>query len=217
MENGESDVSKQKRRRRINSGNDEVAPTVVLPKTVDEMRQIVELANAGNESVLPQVRELLEIGGQVAIEVLRCDLVQANENLLIRQLAGDNDAHYLAIKRKAELKREELAGPNPSPIESMLIDTIVICWLQTQRADGICMHLERMPLAEAEFHERARDRAHRRLLSAIKTLATVRKSVAPSMQVNIANRQVNMNVAQQTSLEATPRRSRRRQQGARAD
>jgi hypothetical protein len=36
------------------------------------------------------------------------------------------------------------------------------------------------------------DRAHRRYLSAIKTLATVRKLALPVLQVNIAKKQVNV-------------------------
>jgi hypothetical protein len=36
------------------------------------------------------------------------------------------------------------------------------------------------------------DRAHKRYLSAIKTLATVRKLALPVLQVNIAKKQVNV-------------------------
>ena len=42
------------------------------------------------------------------------------------------------------------------------------------------------------YYQKSIDRAHRRYLSAIKTLATVRKLALPVLQVNIAKKQVNV-------------------------
>jgi hypothetical protein len=50
----------------------------------------------------------------------------------------------------------------------------------------------KLTLAQADYRQRTRDRAHRRYLSAIRTLALVRKLAAPVLQVNIAKRQVNV-------------------------
>jgi hypothetical protein len=44
----------------------------------------------------------------------------------------------------------------------------------------------------ADCWQKRIDAAHRRYLSAIKTLATVRKLALPALQVNIARRQVNV-------------------------
>jgi hypothetical protein len=42
------------------------------------------------------------------------------------------------------------------------------------------------------YYQKAIDRAHKRYLSAIKTLAVVREPAVPVLQVNIARKQVNM-------------------------
>ena len=43
-----------------------------------------------------------------------------------------------------------------------------------------------------EFHQRRIDHAHKRYLSALRTLDQVRKLALPVLQVNIARRQVNV-------------------------
>ena len=53
--------------------------------------------------------------------------------------------------------------------------------------------------AQADYHLRRQDRAHLRFLSAMKTLATVRKLDLPVLQVNIDENQVNVANATVTS------------------
>ena len=49
-----------------------------------------------------------------------------------------------------------------------------------------------MTLAQADFQYRKIDRAHARFLSAVRTLAQVRKLGLPTLQVNIGANQVNV-------------------------
>jgi hypothetical protein len=49
-----------------------------------------------------------------------------------------------------------------------------------------------MSIAQANFHLGRIDKAHARFLSAVKTLAQVRKLALPTLQVNIARNQVNV-------------------------
>jgi hypothetical protein len=51
---------------------------------------------------------------------------------------------------------------------------------------------QKLSLGWGEYYQRRMDRAHRRYLSAIKTLALVRKLAVPVLQVNIARKQVNV-------------------------
>ncbi len=48
-----------------------------------------------------------------------------------------------------------------------------------------------MTLAQSEHAQRRMDRAHRRFLSTLKTLATVRRLALPAVQINVARQQVN--------------------------
>ena len=46
-----------------------------------------------------------------------------------------------------------------------------------------------MTLAQSEHAQRRIDRAHRRYLSTLKTLAAVRRLAVPALQINVAHRQ----------------------------
>ena len=74
------------------------------------------------------------------------------------------------------------------------MERIALCWLQVQQADltAAQMLAKRSPVQESWIQQR-QDRAHGRLLMAVKALAQVRKLLRPgaTVQVNIAQ-QVNM-------------------------
>ena len=40
-----------------------------------------------------------------------------------------------ALPSKLELLRDELTGKNPTPIERLLVERVLACWLQVQVAD----------------------------------------------------------------------------------
>jgi hypothetical protein len=48
-----------------------------------------------------------------------------------------------------------------------------------------------MSLVQSEHAQRRMDRAHRRFLNTVKTLATVRRLALPAVQINVARQQVN--------------------------
>ena len=49
-----------------------------------------------------------------------------------------------------------------------------------------------MSITQADYFQRRIHRAHQRFLSAVETLARVRKLAGPTLQLNIARNQVNM-------------------------
>src|SRR5262249_19207733 len=87
---------------------------------------------------------------------------------------------------------DELAGPSPSPAERMLADVAATSWfayrLHEARYVNDAMSGE-MSLMQSEHAQRRMDRAHRRFLSTVKALATVRRLAVPALQINVAHRQ----------------------------
>jgi hypothetical protein len=155
------------------------------------MEKVLERARKGDESVLPAVREILKDAD--AVDRLGGDLPRMAEQSLIRASTGENLSFREALIRKLELLRDELAGPVPAPLERLLVDRVVACWLQLHLADLFLSQQEgKLTLAQGEYHQRARDRAHKRYLTSIKTLALIRKLALPVLQVNIAQKQVNL-------------------------
>ncbi len=151
----------------------------------------MQRARQGDEKALPVVRQLLQ--NPQAVERLGGNLASQAEHALIRAATGENLSFREAVLRKLELLRAELAGPDPTPLERLLVERVAACWLQLQYADiRLAQQGAGVTLAQAEYHQRTRDRAHHRYLSSIRTLAVVRKLAVPVLQVNIARRQVNV-------------------------
>jgi hypothetical protein len=50
--------------------------------------------------------------------------------------------------------------------------------------------MDELTIVQSEFHQKRIDRANRRHISAVKTLAQIRK-MGPAVQLNIAEKQIN--------------------------
>jgi hypothetical protein len=102
-------------------------------------------------------------------------------------------------KTKTRLRNElngfaaELAGPSPSPMEIALADAAATAWFALRmfeaRYASSATSGDGMTLAQSEHAQRKIDRAHRRYVSTLKALATVRRLALPALQINVANRQ----------------------------
>ena len=88
------------------------------------------------------------------------------------------------------------SGIAPTPMENLLIERILTCWLETQYCDALhAQNMKEASIKTSEFLQRRQDRAHRRFLSAVKTLAVIRRLQLPVIQVNIGEKQVNVAVS----------------------
>jgi hypothetical protein len=115
------------------------------------------------------------------------------ERTLVAAAAGEDLAFKEALTRKLHNLRTELSGPAPTPVERLLVERIVTCWLQLQYVDVRFAQAKDLSPSQADFHQRRINHAHKRFLSAVKTLATVRRLAVPVLigQVNVAGKQVN--------------------------
>ncbi len=99
-----------------------------------------------------------------------------------------------AIQRELDSRRREIGGKAPSPLERLLVDRVVLCWLQASYADA--QHAQRladgMTFREGEYFQKRCERAQRQLLKAVQTLATVRRLLTPTVQLNVAENQINV-------------------------
>lgn len=172
-------------------------PFVVSGDAKERRQQIAELAKlaqGGDHSLLPAIREmvdkenwLVDGTGNLAVQV------QAS---WIKAYTDGNLLYEETVERKLRELRNSLGGPNPSALEMLLVERILACWLQANYLETL--YAQRMGSREArtwpddEGHQRRQDRAHRRFLSAVKTLAVVRRLALPAVQVNIGEKQINV-------------------------
>jgi hypothetical protein len=162
-----------------------------VPRTPDEYRALLKRAKAGDRAVVPALRKLLENPAEV--EALGGNLARIAEDALVVALGGDDLALKMAIGAKLEALRKELLGPSPTPIERLLAERAVACWLHVQEAEvRYALNQKDMTLRQGDYHQRRMDAANRRYLAALKALALVRKLAVPALQVNIARKQVNI-------------------------
>jgi hypothetical protein len=161
------------------------------PKTIEEIRALLKRTRAGDESTVPVVRKMLQnpaylrmFGGELAEEVV---------SSFTKAMAGENVGFREAVLKKLELLRAELLGENPTPVERVLVERAVACWLQVQDAEiRAAQGQSNATIKQIDFFQRRMDATNRRFLAAVKTLALVRKLAVPALQVNIAKKQVNI-------------------------
>lgn len=149
------------------------------PGALSELRQRI----AASPGLLNSPRGSLALLAEEAL-LSQWDDLAKNGSILTKE----------CMRVKLRAMEEELAGPNPSPLELMLVERIGICWLQANAAaarEAISVKLEGGHPA-AVFHGAQHEKAHRMLLSAIKTLAQVRKLQLPNIQINVGEKQVNV-------------------------
>jgi hypothetical protein len=112
-------------------------------------------------------------------------------------LAGDAPDAALArgvIEHDIARKRREVEGENPTPLEALLAERVALCWVAAQHADAVYARklAGGMSFQEGEYYGRRCEQANRQLLKAIQTLAQVRRLLAPSIQLNVGQNQVNV-------------------------
>jgi hypothetical protein len=112
---------------------------------------------------------------------------------IIRRAANGHLLAQEAIGRKLDAVRAELEGPNPTPMERLLAERASLCWFIVHwYEDSFVEGIDGMSIRQAGFHQGRIDKAHARFLSAVRTLAQIRKLALPTLQLNIAKNQVNV-------------------------
>jgi hypothetical protein len=119
------------------------------------------------------------------------DLGRHVQDQIVGAIAGSNLLQAEGIHAMAETIKTAISDTAPSPLERLIVERIVCCWLQAHCADLMAaQHHNRVEIAQ--FYHKQQDRATRRFLSSCKALANVRKLLGPSLQINIAEKQVNL-------------------------
>lgn len=114
--------------------------------------------------------------------------------LLLKRNGVDKDELLrLATTRKVEQIERDLAGPDPTPMERLLAERAAICWLDMYSCQQSAEAMQGgISLAQATYQQRRIDAAHRRFLSAVRSLAVVRKLKLPNLKVEIDGRSVSI-------------------------
>ena len=163
------------------------------PAPGPETDALIKRANNGDQSCLPAIRALLADGDRG--ESYRDSYGSPAEwfcHNIIKKTAGENVVIQEAIDQKLDEIRSELEGPNPMPIVRLLAEPASLCWFIVNSYETAYANASGWNISQADLQHRKIDKAHARFLSAIRTLAQVRKLALPTLQLNIAKNQVNV-------------------------
>jgi hypothetical protein len=168
-------------------------PTRTDPLTKNypaEVKHLLERANAGDETALPELKQAFDRHPELAAWL--GDLVRLAHDSILRWAAGNCLGAKEAIARQAKELRDELLAEARSELEKLLIDRLVICWMEVYAAE---VHLaERLaqgaaPGVVTQAVQKVLDRAHQRFLGSVRCLATVQKLARPAVApVEVATR-----------------------------
>ncbi len=112
---------------------------------------------------------------------------------LLTRIADGNPLFEEGMRRQLDAMRLELGGSNPSALERLVIDRVCVCWLQLHYFEvQATLAPETDSMEQLTFRQKQADKAERRYLSSIKALAQVRKLQLPNLQINMADKQINI-------------------------
>lgn len=148
-----------------------------MPKTIKQLStqdqsqllQLLQRARLGDLSTVAQIKKQLDeipeiwrkygdLGEQAIIAWI--DLISGPDALLRESLT----------RKVQELRDELLVGEDAPPLERLLVEQIVCCWLQARHIDTL---IAQNPSAASKLNTR-QNSAHQRLLKSIQALATLR-------------------------------------------
>jgi hypothetical protein len=151
----------------------------VTAADAQELAVLLERAQAGDRSVLPQLRQFLDERPEVWRQA--GDLGwHAREALLDLASAGGLLARE-SMGRKMNELAAEVGGPSPGPLERLLVERLVLCWAESYLADLDAVRQGRLATPLGAHVLRRQGAAQRRFLQAAKALATVRKLLKPAV------------------------------------
>ncbi|MBL8792743.1 MAG: hypothetical protein JNM56_02435 [Planctomycetia bacterium] len=151
------------------------------------LQHLLTRAQQGDRSVLIELRRVLDQDRSLWIEF--GNLALQAEAGLVKLAAGNDLLLAESIMRKQADLKIELAGGDTDPLIKALAERAAICHLQVAYFDGLLSGRPGSSVAMLEPLRKQMDSANKRYLNAIKTLATVRKLLRPSVSpVAIASR-----------------------------
>ncbi len=191
----------RRRRNTMNVANETSEPTR-MPAVASVARDaalheetlavLMQRASGGDETALSQVVRILD-------EIPAAWQAVANlgvgaERVWVELVAGEDPLLRTVLQHKLNALRSELEGHAPTALEQLLVERIVVNWMAVQHMDYEAARFFQRggPPAHASYFQERQEKAQRRYLAAIRGLAQVRRLLTPMVQVNVAERQINI-------------------------
>jgi hypothetical protein len=163
------------------------APAPIITRA-QALRELAGRANRGNERALACLRQLLDSCPEIWQQV--GDLARRAELAWLDLVAGDDQMSAESVRRKVARLKSDLAGPEPTPLEALLIDQIAVTWMAAMHGEIEAASVGGS-VEQARYRQSRAESTQKRFLRAMKTLATLR-AVAPRGLVPSSGRKSTM-------------------------
>ena len=164
-------------------------PAAADPLADERVQQVLRRAMQGDQSVLPELGKVLDAHPSIWQRV--GDLAAHAQDAWVNLAAGKDLLLKQALERKAAEMRGELAGPDAPPLEGLLADRVVACWLQLHYADASYAQAKGASLAQDANAQKRMGAAQTRYLQSARALAQLRRLLRPAVSpVDLALRPV---------------------------
>jgi hypothetical protein len=142
--------------------------------------EILARGHQGDVAVLPQLQELLD--QRPDLWRWAGDLAAHARESLLGLAAGNSLLVRESIRRKMDELATGLAEPAASPLVQLLIDRVVLCWVQVHLADLDAVAQDQGAAPRAAHARQRQNAAQKRYVQAIKALAVVRRMLRPAVR-----------------------------------
>jgi hypothetical protein len=185
---------------------EETSPTDNTPALPDEtrlaLRKLKDLSDRAEDGDGEARRELRRFVASASPKIVAeaSSFARRGERLLAGTIAGGEPLMEEALIARLQMMRREIAGLDPTPLERLLAERVVAYWLLVKMLEeSISANLDRenkenrFSFSLLKLVIKWQDSVHKRHLSAIKTLAQVRRlQRGSSLQINVGTQQVNI-------------------------
>jgi hypothetical protein len=143
--------------------------------SADHLWALVRRANQGDQKSLALLQQALS-GPQGDQLVQSCgNLARQAEQGILESSMGESEGSQEIVRETLERMREDLGWHGSPRIEQLLIERVVLTWLQLHAAELAQAQSPQQNLRLARFIDERIERLEKRHVSAIKSLATVRR------------------------------------------
>jgi hypothetical protein len=141
--------------------------------TYDPLQKILERARKGDQSVLPELKHVLDDNPSIWRDCY--DLVAMSEQAWLDKMAGKDLLLSQSLRRHVEQLKLDLVGASPAPLEKLLADRIAAAWLAVHHAEMAEAFGDAGGSKVAQMRLKRLDAATKRFQTATKALAVARR------------------------------------------
>jgi len=141
----------------------------------EAFQRMVTRASGGDKKAVSILRKVLDKNPEIWRQA--GDVTANAERAWIEVMAGNNWLAQESLRRRLADLKGELAGSHPTPLEQILVDQVAVNWLAAQHTASEAAG-QSGSLGIAAMRLKRTESCQRRLLSAVRTLTTLR-ALAP--------------------------------------